>query len=154
MIKNSLILLGLALILLRLDASTNTNPPAEAIEPVKLGVAFKGVRSLKGKILVWVFASEKGFPVKPEAALKSFSVPLVDGLVPRIEILGLPPGSYAVSAVHDENDNQLLDTNWIGIPREGVAASRDAKGIMGPPKFRDAVLELTQDQEIEITFTY
>jgi hypothetical protein len=30
----------------------------------------------------------------------------------------------------------------------------DAKGSMGPPKFKDAVLMLTDSQEIEIKFVY
>jgi uncharacterized protein (DUF2141 family) len=38
-------------------------------------------------------------------------------------------------AVVDENSNGKLDTNFIGMPREGAGASNDAKGHMGPPKF-------------------
>jgi uncharacterized protein (DUF2141 family) len=40
--------------------------------------------------------------------------------------------------LHDENDNGKMDTDWMGIPKEGYGATRDAKGIMGPPKFKDA----------------
>ena len=47
-----------------------------------------------------------------------------------------------------------MDTNWMGIPREGLAVSRDAKGFMGPPKFKDAVFQLSGNQEIEVTFVY
>jgi uncharacterized protein (DUF2141 family) len=31
-----------------------------------------------------------------------------------------------------------LDANILGIPKEGVGASNDAKGHFGPPKFKDA----------------
>lgn len=31
----------------------------------------------------------------------------------------LPPGQYAVQVMHDENDNGKLDSNFLGIPREG-----------------------------------
>jgi uncharacterized protein (DUF2141 family) len=48
------------------------------------------------------------------------------------------PGTYSGGAFHDANDNGKLDTNWIGIPKEGVASSNNAKGRMGPPKFKDA----------------
>jgi len=40
--------------------------------------------------------------------------------------------------VHDENSNGKMDTNFIGMPREGVGASNNAKGHMGPLKFRAA----------------
>lgn len=53
----------------------------------------------------------------------------------------LPPGTYSGGAFHDANDNGKLDTNWIGIPKEGVASSNNAKGRMGPPKFKDASFE-------------
>ena len=54
------------------------------------------------------------------------------------EFTAVMPGTYAVSVVHDENSNGKLDTNFIGMPREGVGASNDAKGHMGPPKFSAA----------------
>jgi uncharacterized protein (DUF2141 family) len=50
------------------------------------------------------------------------------------------PGRYALSFIHDENDNKKLDTNLIGIPKEGFGYSKDAMGRFGPPKFDDAVL--------------
>jgi uncharacterized protein (DUF2141 family) len=52
------------------------------------------------------------------------------------------PGRYALSFIHDENDNKKLDTNWIGIPKEGFGYSKDAMGKFGPPKFDDALLDV------------
>lgn len=54
---------------------------------------------------------------------------------PVIDITGLPPGDYAISAIHDENDNKKLDKSFIGMPTEGVAFSNNAKVSFGPPKF-------------------
>ena len=34
---------------------------------------------------------------------------------------GLKDGVYAIAIIHDENTNGKLDTNFIGIPAEGVA---------------------------------
>jgi uncharacterized protein (DUF2141 family) len=51
------------------------------------------------------------------------------------------PGQYAVTIYHDENNNKVLDRNFIGIPLEGYGFSRDAKGKRGPPSFDDAVFE-------------
>lgn len=154
MIKTSTFLIATFIGFSVLNASSENKEASKKNQPFKLSVVFKGLKNTKGKILVSLFDSEKGFPTNGKAALKSSSVVLQEGVLPRTEFLGLPPGSYAISAVHDENNNQKVDTNWIGIPREGVAASRDAKGSMGPPKYRDAVLEIKQDQEISVTFDY
>jgi len=50
------------------------------------------------------------------------------------------PGKYALSFIHDENENKKLDTNLIGVSKEGFGYSRDAMGKFGPPKFDDAAL--------------
>ena len=47
-------------------------------------------------------------------------------------------GRYAAAIWHDVNDDQKLDTNWVGMPTEPVGASNNAKGKFGPPKFQDA----------------
>ena len=47
--------------------------------------------------------------------------------------------TYGVMVHQDENGNAKLDTNFIGMPQEGVCATREAKGrIGGGPRFRDA----------------
>jgi UDP:flavonoid glycosyltransferase YjiC (YdhE family)/uncharacterized protein (DUF2141 family) len=50
----------------------------------------------------------------------------------------VPPDVYGISAFHDENDNEKLDTNFLGIPTESWCTSRDAKAYFGPPSFDDA----------------
>jgi uncharacterized protein (DUF2141 family) len=47
-------------------------------------------------------------------------------------------GEYAVAVFEDVNGNGKLDTNFLGIPKEPVGVSRNAKGKFGPPKFVDA----------------
>jgi uncharacterized protein (DUF2141 family) len=36
----------------------------------------------------------------------------------RCDFEDIPPGTYALAVVHDENMNGKLDTNWLGIPTE------------------------------------
>lgn len=45
----------------------------------------------------------------------------------------IPPGTYAMAVIHDENMNGKLDTNWLGVPTEGYGFSNDAKGVLGAP---------------------
>jgi uncharacterized protein (DUF2141 family) len=63
--------------------------------------------------------------------------------------------TYAVSAFHDENSNGNLDTNFMGIPREGVGASNNAKGHLGPPKFEAAAFQFSGGKlNLKITIKY
>ena len=46
----------------------------------------------------------------------------------------LPQGTYAMTALQDENGNGKLDT-FLGIPREGFAFSNNPRVGFGPPAF-------------------
>ena len=54
----------------------------------------------------------------------------------------LPPGTYAVQAHLDEDDDGQIDRNFLGIPREGLGFSNDAPFRFGPPSFGDAAISL------------
>jgi uncharacterized protein (DUF2141 family) len=40
--------------------------------------------------------------------------------------------------IHDENMNGKLDTNRLGVPKEGYGSSNDVKAVRGAPSFSDA----------------
>jgi uncharacterized protein (DUF2141 family) len=62
----------------------------------------------------------------------------------------IPKGEYTVMVYHDENNNKKLDKNFIGMPKEPVACSNNAKGFMGPPKYDDAKFTISADTKINI----
>ena len=43
-----------------------------------------------------------------------------------------------------------MDTNFLGIPKEPIGISNNAKGFMGPPKYKDAKFELKHDKTLKI----
>jgi uncharacterized protein (DUF2141 family) len=112
-------------------------PVAAATSPGVLSVRLSGFRSAQGQVLIAVFRGETGFPGSPDKAWKTM-VATISGDTASVDLRDVPPGDYAVSVVHDENGNNALDTSWIGIPKEGIGMSNNAKGRMGPPKYRDA----------------
>jgi uncharacterized protein (DUF2141 family) len=107
--------------------------PASAADNV-IHVEIRGLRNGKGQMLCALFASADAFPKKAEKAVARLTAKIAERQA-VCDFTGVAPGTYAVSVVHDENSNGKLDTNFIGMPREGVGASNDAKGHMGPPKF-------------------
>lgn len=106
---------------------------AAAPQQASLHLTFEGLRSQKGSIRLCLWRDPAGYPdcTRGTGATKE-SVPAAH---PVFDITGLPPGDYAVSAIHDENDNKKLDKSFIGMPTEGVAFSNNAKIAFGPPKF-------------------
>jgi uncharacterized protein (DUF2141 family) len=100
-------------------------------------VEISGLRSDKGQVLCALFSSADAFPKHADKAVARLTAKIAERQA-TCEFTGVAPGTYAVSVVHDENANGKLDTNFIGMPREGVGASNDAKGHMGPPKFSAA----------------
>lgn len=97
-------------------------------------VTIKNIKEQRGSIRVGLFTNEENF-------LKN----AVDGKVVKasanevkVVFENLKSGDYAVSVIHDENDNGELDTNAIGIPKEGFAFGNNAMGMFGPPSFDKA----------------
>ncbi|HNT28041.1 MAG TPA: DUF2141 domain-containing protein [bacterium] len=102
-----------------------------------LTVKVWGLRK-QGQVFVYLYNQDDGFPTSPEKAFKTITLPVRESDTLFAKFEGLAPGDYAVAVMHDENGNGQIDTNWIGIPKEGLGVSNNAKGVMGPPKFKDA----------------
>lgn len=45
---------------------------------------------------------------------------------------GVPRGRYGVAVFHDENDNRRVDTNALGLPKEGYGFSRHSPRLRKP----------------------
>ncbi|MGB5499849.1 MAG: DUF2141 domain-containing protein [Maribacter sp.] len=116
---------------------------------VSLNVEIAGIKSEKGKILFSLFADKNGFPGDMTKAIKKGSVYIENGMA--IIDLNLPPGEYAIMVFHDEDDNNELKTNFIGMPREGVGNSNNHKGI---PSYKKSVFKLTKNKTITINLWY
>jgi uncharacterized protein (DUF2141 family) len=117
-------------------------------------VEISGFHSDKGEAFCALFAPGKAFPSDAKAAVVRIKAPISHGKA-TCEFTDVAPGRYAVSVFHDENSNQKLDTNFLGIPKEGVGASNDAKGRMGPPKFDAAAFQYSGGRlELKITIFY
>ena len=62
----------------------------------------------------------------------------------------IPPGTYAIGVYIDENDNDKLDTNLLGIPKEQYGFSNNAKAF-GIPKFEAASFVIDTNKNVQIS---
>lgn len=96
---------------------------------------------LTGKTLfVAVHSIAADFPMNDDKAIKHAAIATGDKT--ELTIPNIAPGEYAIAVFADVNGNRELDSNFIGIPKEPVGISRDAKGRFGPPKFADAAFKV------------
>ncbi len=122
-------------------APLSSVPPGHAFQEAMLHVDVAGLRNDHGRVWCFLYNSASGFPKDQNASLKQTSNK-IQGTSSSCEFSDVPDGIYAVSVYHDENANGRLDSNFLGIPKEGVGASNDAKGHLGPPKFKDAMFRI------------
>lgn len=76
----------------------------------------------EGSVHCALFASEKGFPTDPRFAAAQVQVQPRDKKA-TCAFRDVKAGRYAVALWHDVNNNGKVDSNWLGIPTEPVAAS-------------------------------
>jgi uncharacterized protein (DUF2141 family) len=141
MARNTLMSFGLLIALAAAREST------AAPRPCAITIDMSGFQSDKGRALVALFRSPKGFPDQPQHAVKRVAVKIRRGKA-RAVLSQLPPGTYAVGVLHDEDGDREMKTGFLGRPKEGYGASRDARGKMGPPKFEDARLAVRPGQSL------
>jgi len=117
-------------------------------------VDINGLRNDRGQVLCALFSSAADFPKKTDKALAHARSTIREGHA-TCEFQSVSPGIYAVSVFHDENSNGKLDTNFMGIPREGVGASNNAKGHFGPPRFSAAAFQYSEGpRTLQISMKY
>jgi uncharacterized protein (DUF2141 family) len=119
-----------------------------------LTVTILNFRNNEGQVSVALYNKEEAFPKSPDKAVKLLLAPIRDKKS-IVVFESLPPGEYAISVFHDENKNGKMDSNFFGIPKEGVGASNDARGHLGPPHYKDAKFHFNGNaQSVFINLVY
>jgi uncharacterized protein (DUF2141 family) len=127
---------------------------AQSPPPARVHVVVAALRSTKGQVSCALFRSADGFPNDAKKAVAHQEVRIA-GAQATCNFEGVLPGQYAVAVFHDENGNGKMDTNFVGMPREGVGASNNPKARFGPPKFADAAFTVAGSEvDLQITVRY
>lgn len=111
---------------------------AQQKETQDVEVTISNFKNNKGQALIAVFTNEESFLTKGFKSAKA----KIENNSCSITFKDLPKGIYAISMFHDENENNKMDKNVLGIPKESYGCSNNAKGHFGPPKWEDAKFEV------------
>src|SRR5216684_1992965 len=106
---------------------------------------FKGANPrMRRCILISAFTLALAFIAGPASAARII-----------VTIDNLRPGTYAVGAYHDENGNDHLDTNFLGLPVEGYALSNGVRVVLSKPTFQQAAFTVgTGDKPLALHIRY
>jgi uncharacterized protein (DUF2141 family) len=96
------------------------------------------IQNRNGTVDCALFASPAGFPREFLHAAQNVMVIKIRNTAARCDFEAIPPGTYALAVIHDENSNGKLDTNLVGMPTEGYGFSNDAKARIVTPSFSAA----------------
>jgi uncharacterized protein (DUF2141 family) len=119
----------------------------------KIKVMVTNIKNIQGQMGFSLYRSSEGFPHPEKASLTIFVE--ITGTSCEYTFTNIEAGTYAISVFHDENSDKELNSNFLGIPREGVGVSNNAKGHFGPPKFDAAKFDFTPPEKlIAISLSY
>lgn len=107
-----------------------------------------GFNNDQGKMIVVIFNKKDGFPMDLAKGYSVRDTKIKNGKG-TVVFKNVPKGTYAGALFHDKNNNRKIDTNWIGIPKEGVAATNNAEGTLGPPKWKDAKFDVAKGKVVQ-----
>ena len=98
----------------------------------------------KGNVLLALFNDSNEFPDK-KSILRQITPALPSGVT--VITLDLPDGEYAASVFLDENRNNKLDLNFLGIPKEMFGFSNNPKIFTGPPSFHESEFRVDESSK-------
>ena len=96
-------------------------PRAIAGDNTEIRVPIVGIRSGEGTIFVALYQRDAW--LEPHRFVTYRKVQAHRGSV-YASFHGVKPGQYGIAVFHDENENGRVDTNVLGLPKEGYGFSR------------------------------
>ena len=147
--KTVLNLLQLILIILLLSSFQNQKQ-----ETYNLTIEVKELHNSSGTVLFVLYNREDAFPDEHyKKCLKKVTGKIVKG-TSTVTFESLPAGKYAVTILHDENNDGKIKKGMI-LPKEGIGFSNyQSIGLTNKPSFSKASFDLQSDKAIKMKIIY
>ena len=121
---------------------------AQEINGQSITVTIDNVSNNSGKVLFTLHTSD--------TFMKGSGIQNVESKIENGKVIvtfkNVVSGTYAIMALHDENENHRMDFQENGRPKEDYGTSNNAMSF-GPPQFIDSKFEVSnEDLEIKIRF--
>jgi uncharacterized protein (DUF2141 family) len=113
-------------------------------------IIIKNIRNGEGNVSIGLYKSDDAF--QNDRPFKQIQVPksnLKNGTL--IYTIDLPAGTYGIALLDDENKNEKMDTNFLGVPTEGYGFSEYVHSGMFRPSFSDFDFKVTKGNTKKVT---
>lgn len=127
--------------------STGTAPIDTTYKLANLSFEIKTFKNTNGQVVVALFNSSTNY--SNNIIYKSFITPVTSTAM-KIKFDSIPAGTYALSCIHDENSNSVLDQNVFGIPTEGYGFSNNPGITFGQPSFSQVKFTVAEKDSIKM----
>ncbi|MBK7291402.1 MAG: DUF2141 domain-containing protein [Chitinophagaceae bacterium] len=121
----------------------------------KLSLSITDLRNNKGHVLITVYKDGIGYPEEVDKAVRRAKLTITNKTA-TVSFAGFASGNYAIAILHDENDDGKMNSNFLGLPKEGYGFSNNVMGNFGPPSFSKAsfLYNANQSKTISIKARY
>ena len=107
---------------------------------ISLEIEINNLQSNNGPVYIRILDQNENPVIAGTSSVINYST--------KISFDSISPGKYAIQFFHDENENQKMDFNLIGIPKEKFGSSNDVKPVLAPPKFEKMLFEIYENKKI------
>ena len=126
---------------------------ADPAVAARITVTIDGFHNAQGNVFVGLYSNANDFLNGNRC--DTFQKVKATGGPVTVVFDNLRPGTYAVGAYHDENANNHLDTNFVGLPTEGYALSNGVRAVFSKPTFVEAAFTVgTEGRSVPLHIRY
>jgi uncharacterized protein (DUF2141 family) len=119
-----------------------------------LDITIHNIRNIRGTLILAFFKDDTSYQENKPFLVKQFSKHAVENKSLSVS-LSIPEGLYGIALLDDENTNNKMDFNWIGLPKEGVGFSDfDPRGFKKPDFSDFDFILIGPDRRIQIVVRY
>lgn len=116
-------------------------------------VMISGIRSSSGQIIISAFKDDKSFEEeKPFYSKKFDKGKMEDGTL--FVKFTMPPGTYGLCLLDDENGDSVMNYSFLGLPKEGFGFSNYYLTKLSRPKLDEFDFVLDKEAKVLMRVKY
>ena len=115
---------------------------------ITITVTVENIKSNEGKVLIGLHNSETFMRADGLDNVES----TIENNKATLVFKNVKPGEYALLAMHDENENYMMDFEASGMPKESFGLSNNPVSF-GPPQFNEAKFAVN-DKDLNFTIRF
>lgn len=120
----------------------------------RISIEITNIRSEKGIICLALYDNEDQFPDDPSRSYK-FPKTLKEEDSMEVILNDIPPGTYTISILDDEDENDKMNFNLLRMPREGYGFSNNIVPRHKSPPYEECSFQVDEKNvylKIEIQY--